>query len=347
MRPTNQCYSLERFQDRTIMPIIISAIALLAITPQYYKICVALSMKGIGAVAGLQERSSSDDNLPAYPGSRFNTDGFCIKHDTVRLCKVTKNVGKFTKYQILQKFCPECAGHPKVTTTALPRLLDGAALSLISNQNTPKVANPTHINKQSTRRHKSRSQERFRGERGNLHHPQPPRQRRSQSQPCKGVERKQLPKISEGDNPRPSTTSKLVDEIIKQIKISPPPKDLHTAPTTTYTAPKSSSTNQSLASSADADLKQQICDLSGLLNSIQMNDSADKLLSTIDIPARPHLESKDEVKSYNTIRDDASAKYLFRKSKRDQLSTRDHGEKVVAFKQYLESVPVPASSKEM
>ena len=284
-------------------------------------------------VAGLQERSSSDDNR-AYPGSRFNTDGFCIKHDNVRLCKVTNNVGNFTKYQVLQKVCPICAGQSEDTTKPLPQLLDGAALSPSSNQSTPKALPPTTTNL-TKQRHKSSSQERVRGEKGNLYHP-PPASRRKRSQSNSQTRKyKQLPEIRECDDPISSTTSKLVDEIIKQIRISPPPKDLHMA--SKIAGNSSQSSRQPMASSTD--FKQQVHDLSGLLHSIHMKDSADRLVSTIAIPTQPSSQSEKQVKSYNTIRDDASAKYLFRKNKRDQSSTRNHGENVVAFKQYLESVP--------
>lgn len=322
-------------------------------------------MKGQNtAVSGLQERRRSSDNLPAYPGSRFDADGFCIIHDTIRLCKVTNNVGNFTKYQILQKVCPECARprRPKVARKALPQLdVDGAALPNYSGsgKNTTKTTPPTHNARQSNRRHKSWSQERFR-ERGSLnlyHHPTPRRRRshsqpqpQSQSQTRKLVVRKQLPKPREGDK---TSSSKLADEIIKQMTISPPPrpKDIVTAPASTCTTSQSSS--QSLTSSTD--FKEKITDLSGLLNSIHMNNSADKFVSAndIDVPtqaqAHSQSETKQQVKSYNTIRDDASAKskYLFRKSKGNQTSSRNHGgEKVVAFKQHLDSVPVSSSSED-
>lgn len=308
-------------------------------------------MEGRRTVSGLQERRRSSGNLPlpAYPGSRFDADGFCIVHDTIRLCKVTNNVGTFTKYHVLQKVCPECARRPKVQVArkVLPQLLDGAALPLCSDQNNPNAAPPTLDTRQPSRIHKSRSQERF-CERGslNLHHPLTSRRRRSQSQPQprKFVVRKQLPKPREGDK---TGSSKLVDEIINQITIlhPPTPKDIATAPASTT----SQSSSKSLTPSTD--FKQQISDVSGLLDSIHMNNSADKLVSANDIDictqTQTHSQSKKQVKSYNTIRDDASAKYLFRKSKRDQTSSRNHGgEKVVALKQYLDSVPVSSSSKD-
>ncbi len=310
-------------------------------------------MEGRGTVSGLQERRRSSGNLPlpAYPGSRFDADGFCIVHGTIRLCKVTNNGGKFTKYQVLQKVCPECARRPKVQVArkALPQLLDDAALPLGSDQNTPNATHPTLDTRQSNQIHKSRSQERFR-ERGslNLHQLPTTRRRRSKSQshPRKFVVRKQLPKPRECDK---TGSSKLVDEIINQITISPPPppKDIATAPASTT----SQSSGKSLTSSTD--FKQQISDVSDLLDSIHMNDSADKLVSTIDIEAptqtQAHSQSKKQVKSYNTIRDDASAKYLFRKNKRDQTSSSSRnngGEKVVALKQYLDSVSVSSSTKD-
>lgn len=288
-------------------------------------------------VAGLQERSSNDNNV-AYAGARFNTDGFCIKHDNVRLCKVTNDVGNYTKYKVLQKFCPKCAGQLEAPTKPL-QLLDGAALSLSANKNNLKALPPTSDTKQSTPRHKSSSsQERVRGEKGKLYHPPPSTSRRKRSQSNSQPRKyKQLPEIKEDDGPISSTPSKLVHEIIQQITISPPPK-------------RSSSKSSRQPVTSSADFKQQVHDLSGLLHSIHMKDSADRLVSTIDTPTtQPSSSSQPEkekqVKSYNNIRDDASAKYHFRKSKRDQSSTKNHGEEVKAFKQYLESVPVPSKEE--
>jgi hypothetical protein len=65
-----------------------------------------------------------------------------------------------------------------------------------------------------------------------------------------------------------------------------------------------------------------------------MKDSADKLSAIIqdDHSSSTGVQSQSEENSWNTIRDDASASYLHRKSKRDQSSTRR-----VAFRQYLET----------
>jgi hypothetical protein len=357
---------------------------------------MALTMKGMvgkgvavacPSIADLQvqgRRRRSD--LPAYPGAKFNTGGFCTKHDTVRLCKVT-DVGKYKKYQILHKVCPECAGHPQ----DMPLLLDSAALSLSSTQNNPASSPTRRVKKQSTQRHESRSQERIRGgisrtltgestnsgeKRGNLLPPPPTRRRRSSSRPRKVVVRKKSPETREGGKISTSSSSKSVDAIMKRITISPPLKDPHkdavekqlvirddaTLPTVACTASQGSEWSQSGQSSSDssAKLKQQLRDLSGLLLSIQMKDSAGKLssilqddLSTLDLSTvseslslvrssstQPLSQPKMQVEGYNNIRDDASAKYLFRKSKRDRSSSRNRGEKVVAFKEYLEKISV-------
>jgi len=48
--------------------------------------------------------AATAENLPAYPGARFNSSGFCTNHSNVRLCVVT-NEGK---YKILRKTCFKC-----------------------------------------------------------------------------------------------------------------------------------------------------------------------------------------------------------------------------------------------
>jgi hypothetical protein len=41
----------------------------------------------------------AQQTLPAYPGARFNSSGFCMNHSNVRLCTVTDE----GKYKILRK----------------------------------------------------------------------------------------------------------------------------------------------------------------------------------------------------------------------------------------------------
>jgi hypothetical protein len=51
-----------------------------------------------------QNMAATAETLPAYPGARFNSSGFCTNHSNVRLCIVT-NEGK---YKILRKTCFKC-----------------------------------------------------------------------------------------------------------------------------------------------------------------------------------------------------------------------------------------------
>lgn len=46
----------------------------------------------------------AQQTLPAYPGARFNSSGFCMNHSNVRLCTVTDE----GKYKILRKTCFKC-----------------------------------------------------------------------------------------------------------------------------------------------------------------------------------------------------------------------------------------------
>jgi len=141
-----------------------------------------------------------------------------------------------------------------------------------------------------------------------------------------------------------------VEDMIKDITITAPLKDLPSVniekndvlpadddDATLPTLPLSQCSELSSQSSQlpSAHLKQQIRDLSGLLLKVQMKDSADKLSAIIqdeNSSSSTGVQSQSEANSWNTIRDDASASYLQRKSKRDQSSTRR-----VAFREYLET----------
>eukprot|EP00985_Skeletonema_marinoi_P000866 scaffold353_cov161-Skeletonema_marinoi.AAC.8 len=48
--------------------------------------------------------AAANDLIPAYPGARFNSSGFCINHSNIRLCTVTDE----GKYKILRKVCFKC-----------------------------------------------------------------------------------------------------------------------------------------------------------------------------------------------------------------------------------------------
>lgn len=48
---------------------------------------------------------------PAYKGARFDTDGFCLAHDDVRLCRLTSN-GQF---KIVRKTCWKCGSAALMT----------------------------------------------------------------------------------------------------------------------------------------------------------------------------------------------------------------------------------------
>eukprot|EP00984_Skeletonema_dohrnii_P001789 scaffold590_cov100-Skeletonema_dohrnii-CCMP3373.AAC.2 len=48
--------------------------------------------------------AAANDPIPAYPGARFSSSGFCINHSNIRLCTVTDE----GKYKILRKVCFKC-----------------------------------------------------------------------------------------------------------------------------------------------------------------------------------------------------------------------------------------------
>ena len=48
--------------------------------------------------------AAANAQIPAYPGARFNSSGFCTNHSNVRLCTVTDE----GKYKILRKVCFKC-----------------------------------------------------------------------------------------------------------------------------------------------------------------------------------------------------------------------------------------------
>ena len=310
-----------------------------------------------------EPKQHSDDDLPAFPGARFNSAGLCKVCHTVRLCKVT-NVGNYRKYRILHKNCQKCTNSALRSAQNARESISPPHLVIAS----PIQHNVPHVKLTSRTLHQSRSQDRFRGrisralsgestDSGERMTLDPPcRRRRSSSRSRKLVVRKQVPKpkIDEAS----SSLSKSDETIIANITTSSPPKgdydgkhvgnkddDVATLPTISCTSSHGSDRSVSSASSA-AHLKQQIRDLSGLFLSIQMNDSADKLSAILqdDHPSRGvhshHDSARNRCESYNSIRDDASAKYIYRKSKRVQSSLKNHGEKVVAFKEYLETIPI-------
>lgn len=312
-----------------------------------------------------QAKQRTHDERPAYPGAKFNMDGLCIRHPTIRLCKVT-NAGTYKKYQILHKVCSICdttttqqqnsslraaRDHPsRHSESNLLRYEERAqAQGGIVSRTTPSGKStdeirvaldpPSHHREWERRsRPKKRTGEVKRSSR-----------KRSHSRPRKVVVRKQSSMTKEGDDDT-SSMSPLVEDIIKDITITAPLKDLPSVniekndilpadddDATLPTLPLSQCSELSSQSSQlpSAHLKQQIRDLSGLLLKVQMKDSADKLSAIIqdeNYSSTGFQSESESKKSWNNVCDDASASYLHRKSKRDQSSTRR-----VAFREYLET----------
>ncbi|KAL7457237.1 hypothetical protein ACHAWC_008750 [Mediolabrus comicus] len=320
-----------------------------------------------------QAKQRTHDERPAYPGGKFNKDGLCTRHATIRLCRVT-NAGTYKKYQILHKVCSKCdtttaqqqhsslaaraRDHPSRHSESNLLRYEERAQGGIVSRTTPSGEStdskdesgvaldpPSHHHRKWERR--SRLKGRNNGE------VKRSRQKRSHSRPRKVVVRKQSSMTKEGDDDTSPNMSSpplpSVEDMIKDITITAPLKDLPSVniekndvlpadddDATLPTLPLSQCSELSSQSSQlpSANLKQQIRDLSGLLLKVQMKDSADKLSAIIqdDHSSSTGVQSQSEENSWNTIRDDASASYLHRKSKRDQSSTRR-----VAFREYLET----------
>ena len=302
------------------------------------------------------------DERPAYPGAKFNMDGLCTRHATIRLCRVT-NAGTYKKYQILHKVCSKCdtttkttqqqqhsslaRDHPSRHSESNLKRLEERAQGGIVSRTTPSGESTDSKDPPSHHHRKWERRSRLKGRNGEVKRSS---RKRSHSRPRKVVVRKQSSMTKEGDDDT-SSMSPLVEDIIKDITITAPLKDLPSVNiekndvlpaddddgATLPTLPLSQCSELSSQSSQlpSAHLKQQIRDLSGLLLKVQMKDSADKLSAIIQddhSSSSTGVQSQSEANSWNTIRDDASASYLNRKSKRDQSSTRR-----VAFREYLET----------
>lgn len=74
-----------------------------------------------------------DNSTPAYPGARFNSSGFCINHNNIRLCTVTDE----DKYKILRKVCFKC-GSCKLRTNSRVNSLHGSVKKVKPRCETPK-----------------------------------------------------------------------------------------------------------------------------------------------------------------------------------------------------------------
>ena len=305
-------------------------------------------------LADLAKQRHHRDDLPAYPEARFNAAGFCTIHNTVQLCKVT-NIGKYKKYQILHKVCSMCEARSHHSRSershrlrSEERFYGGISRTLSGESTDSGERGPPPSRRQWERRGRLKSRN------GEV---RSSRRRRSHSRPRrKVVVRKQSSSpVDREEDDKPSISPPLSSDeaIIKDLTRSDLPNDgfeKHdvvttddaTLPTLPCTISQASEWS-SKSSISSANLKQKIRNLSGLLLSIQMKDSADKL-STIPqddqspIGVRSHQSeelSKKQIESYNTIRDDASATYLYRKSKRDhhQSSSKNRVGKVVAFRE--------------
>ena len=63
-----------------------------------------VSMKRVGKNPKYQHHAFANRAKPAYPGANFDDEGFCVVHNTVRLCELRDD----GRYKILRKLCYKC-----------------------------------------------------------------------------------------------------------------------------------------------------------------------------------------------------------------------------------------------
>lgn len=61
-------------------------------------------MKRVGKNPKYQHHAFANRAKPAYPGANFDDEGFCVVHNTVRLCELRDD----GRYKILRKLCYKC-----------------------------------------------------------------------------------------------------------------------------------------------------------------------------------------------------------------------------------------------
>ena len=181
------------------------------------------------------------DERPAYPGAKFNMDGLCTRHATIRLCRVT-NAGTYKKYQILHKVCSKCdttttqqqnsslraardypSRHSERNLLRYEKRAQGGIVSRTtpSGESTDsKDESRVALEDPPSHHRKWERRSRLKGRNGEVM-----RSRRKHSRPRKIVVRKQSSMTKEGDDDT-SSMSPLVEDIIKDITITAPLKDL-------------------------------------------------------------------------------------------------------------------------
>ena len=68
------------------------------------KMAQPVAMKRVGKNPKYQHHAFANRAKPAYPGANFDDEGFCVVHNTVRLCELRDD----GRYKILRKLCYKC-----------------------------------------------------------------------------------------------------------------------------------------------------------------------------------------------------------------------------------------------